>query len=74
MEMTKHRFWCLARGAFALLLAIVLAAGCIGHSGFRLGHASFVFAYMLVAVGSIYVSIWKRWDFEIVGWALLGVF
>jgi uncharacterized membrane protein YczE len=64
----------LSRAAFAFLLAVVLAAGCIGHSGFRVGHASFVIGYMLIALTSIYVSIWRRWDFEIVGWVLLGVF
>ena len=74
MEMPKNRVWCWSRAVFAFLLAIVLAAGCIGHVGFRLGHASFVIGYVLVALASIYVSIWRCWDFEIVGWVLLGVF
>lgn len=28
----------------------------------------------LVSLACIYVSMWRHWDFEIVGWALLGVF
>lgn len=26
------------------------------------------------ALGSIFLSMWKRWDFEIVGWVLVLVF
>ena len=74
MEMTKHRVWMWARGGIALLLAVVLGGACIAHNGFRVGNASSVFAYMLISLGCIYVSIWRRWDFEIVGWFLLAVF
>jgi predicted ferric reductase len=74
MEMTRHRLWRWTRSTFALLLSVALGAGSIAHTGFRVGHASIVFAYMLFALGSIYISIWKQWDFEIVGWALLAVF
>lgn len=74
MEMTRHRLWRWTRSAFALLLSVALGAGNIAHTGFRVGHASIVFTYMLFALASIYISIWKQWDFEIVGWALLAVF
>jgi hypothetical protein len=31
-------------------------------------------AVAAVSLGCIFVSMWRRWDFEIVGWALLVVF
>lgn len=58
----------------ALLIAIVLSGGYITHVGFSLGHASTVVGYMMVSLACIGISIWKNWDFEIVGWTLLGVF
>lgn len=66
--------WMWGRGVLALLLAVVLGGATITHNGFRVGNAACIFAYMVFALGIIYFAMWKRWDFEIVGWALLGVF
>ena len=74
MDMTKHRAWQWTRGVVALFLAVLLAGAAISHNEFRAGNAAFIFAYMIAALASIYVSICRQWDFEIVGWVLLGVF
>jgi hypothetical protein len=73
MEMTKRKAWQLGRAIFALLLAVMLGGALVAHNGFRLGEFAAVSAYMLFVLACIYVSIWKQWDFEIVGWVLLGL-
>jgi len=58
----------------ALGLAIVFAGAAIGHNGFSPWNAVAILAYMACCLAAIYVGMWKQWDFEIVGWALFGVF
>jgi len=73
MEMTKHKAWQLGRGILALLLAVMLEGAVVAHNGFRAGEFAAISAFMLLVLACIYVSIWKHWDFEIVGWVLLGL-
>jgi len=58
----------------ALLLAMLFSRAAITHNGFRLSNAACIFAYLACALACIYIAMWKRWDFEIVGWALLDIF
>jgi hypothetical protein len=74
MNMTKCTVWRAARAAVALLLGALLAAAAIAHNGFSVGNASTIIAYVVVSLSVIYVSIWRRWDAEIVGWVLLAIF
>jgi hypothetical protein len=74
MEPNRYKAWRVARGAAALVLGIVLASAAVTHDGFRIGNASIIAGYMLVALSVIFVSMWRRWDAEIVGWVLLGIF
>lgn len=71
---TRLTLWMWIRGLTALLFAVVFSGAAITHNGFRVGNAACIFAYMAVALASIYIAMWKRWDFEIVGWVLLGIF
>lgn len=71
---TKMTAWMWIRGASALVLAVGFGAATIAHNGFRVGNATCIVGYMTIALASIYVAMWKRWDFEIVGWALLATF
>jgi hypothetical protein len=74
MESKTNKAWRLIRGAAALVLGLLLASAAIAHNGFRMGNASIIIGYMVVAISVIYVSMWRRWDAEIVGWVLLGIF
>jgi hypothetical protein len=58
--------------AFLLALAEFLAH--LAHHGFRPVATFGAAAYLTAALLSVYVSIWRRWDFEIVGWILMAVF
>jgi hypothetical protein len=74
MDSKRNKAWRVTRGAAALLLGIVLASAAITHNGFRIGNASIIIGYMAVALSVIYVSMWRRWDAEIVGWVLMAIF
>jgi hypothetical protein len=74
MESKKNKAWRVIRGAAALLLGVVLASAAIAHNGFRMGNATIIIGYMAVALSVIYVSMWRRWHAEIVGWVLLVIF
>ena len=74
MEPKKNKAWRVIRGAAALLLGVVLASAAITHNGFRIGNATIIIGYMAVAISVIYVSMWRTWDAEIVGWVLLVIF
>ena len=88
MALAKHSWWWRTRGALAALLASLLLGMALpdavevvvdpsttpatreviwGASLSSVGAA-------LISLGCIYVSMWKRWEFEIVGWILLIMF
>jgi len=86
MERSKHSWWWWTRGVLAVVLATLLvgialpSAGRIVVHG-PMAHASWGIREWLPSVGlslfslaCIFVGMWKRWAFEIVGWAILIVF
>jgi hypothetical protein len=90
MGQLPQNWWLWVRGALAIMLAYLLSALAVIHAGHIVTNASTTppthhivgrFSGSLPGVGvalfslaCIYVSMWKRWDFEIVGWVLLLVF
>jgi hypothetical protein len=75
------------RGICALLLAVFVLALVLPHTGKleidystnpptphivgRLSGSILAVGCVLFSLSCIYVSMWRRWDFEIVGWVLL---
>ena len=90
MHHSKGTWWRWVRGGLALILAYFLAALAVMHAGRIVTDTSATlpthhivgrFSGSLPGVGiaifslvCIYVGMWKRWDFEVVGWVLLVVF
>jgi cell division protein FtsW (lipid II flippase) len=86
----RKNWWRWLRGLMACLLAYMVIGLALVHSGRivfdttvtppthqivgRMPGILLGVAIAAFALASIFVSMWKRWDFEIVGWVLLLVF
>jgi hypothetical protein len=82
-------WWCWTRGVVAVLLAVFLVAVALPSAGRMVVDASTsppthraVWGFWecvssvgpaAVSLACIFVSMWRRWDFEIIGWVLLVV-
>ena len=89
MGQLRQNWWRWTRGGLALFLGYLLIALAIMHAGHIVTDTSMTppthhivgrFSGSLLGVGialfslvCIFISMWKRWDFEIVGWVLLIV-
>lgn len=86
----RQNWWRWLRGLLALLLAYSIIASTVTHAGrivwdtsanppthLIVGRMPGILAGVAVAVfalACVLWGMWKRWDFEIVGWVLLLVF
>jgi len=90
MEQSGHSWWRWTRGTLAIVLTLLLIGLVFSCSSrvvtYRL-HQPLTYDFMgrlqdslpgialaLVSLGCVFLGMWKRWDFEIVGWVLLIVF
>jgi hypothetical protein len=90
MEHSSHTWWFWTRAVLAAILAALVVAIALPSAGRVVidssttpptHHAVWGVREYLPSVGlalfslaCIYVGMWKRWSFEIVGWTLLLVF
>jgi cell division protein FtsW (lipid II flippase) len=86
----RENWWRWVRGLLALLLAYLVIGAAVMHSGRivwdtsvnppthqiveRMPGILVGIAIAVFALACVFVSMWKRWDFEVVGWVLLLVF
>ena len=89
VEQFNKRSWRCWRGALAFLLGLLFLAIVLPNAGRiaidqsttqptphivdRVQQSLAPVSLVIVALTCICVSIWRRWDFEIVGWALLAI-
>jgi hypothetical protein len=90
METSKHNLWRWVRGGLALFLALAFVGVAHSSAGrVVVDHSTspptlhvvgqvtgtlIASVIALFALASIYVGMWKRWSFEIVGWVILIAF
>ena len=86
MEDSKRNWWWWVRGILAVLLAALLVGIALPSTGRVVvdgprAHAVWGVRECLPPVGlavfslaCIFIGMWKRWAFEIVGWAILLTF
>jgi hypothetical protein len=86
MANTNRSWWWWTRGALAILLAALLACialpslgkvvvhGPTAHVTWPIARVLPAIGLLVFSLGCIFIGMWKRWAFEIVGWAILVVF
>jgi len=90
MQESSRNWWCWTRGVLAVFLATLLVAIALPSAGrIVVDHGSGApgrhvvwglrecfprVGLALISLACIFLGMWKRWDFEIVGWAILVVF